>query len=93
MFASAYLSPGFFHALSPPTVVISADVRCSACGGRSGARTEPQSGDRSEASELHVFTHLAARHQSHELPAHGTCLHGYAVCSHCLTAAFEDFSV
>lgn len=82
--ASAYLSSRFIHVLSPPTVVICADVRCSACGGRSSARAEPQSGDRSEASELHFLTHLAARHQSHELPAHGTCHHGYPIGSHFL---------
>lgn len=58
---------------SPVSVsaVVSTDVRRRSRGGERRARAEPQSGDRREASELHLPAHLAARHQPHELPAHG----------------------
>lgn len=63
------------HALmfSPVSVsaVVSTDVRRRSRGGERRARAEPQSGDRREAAELHLPAHLAARHQPHELPAHG----------------------
>lgn len=53
------------------SAVVGPDVRCGSCGGERRARAEPQSGDRSEAAELHHAAHLAARDQPHELPTHG----------------------
>lgn len=51
--------------------VVGPDVRRGACGGERRTGAEPQPGDRSEAAQLHLPTHLAARDQPHELPAHG----------------------
>lgn len=55
--------------------VVGPDVRCSSRGGECRTGAEPQSGDRSEAAELHLPTHLAAWNQPHELPTHGTHIH------------------
>lgn len=72
---SAVLVIELIHALMflPVSVsaVVSIDVRRRSRGGERRARVEPQSGDRREAAELHLPAHLAARHQPHELPAHG----------------------
>lgn len=53
------------------TALVSADVRRGARGGGGGEGVEPQSGNRSEAAQLHLAADLAARDQPHELPAHG----------------------
>lgn len=59
------ISPG------PNAAVVGADVWCGARGGGGSAGTEPQSGNWSEAAQLHLASDLAARDESHELPAHG----------------------
>lgn len=59
------ISPG------PNAAVVGADVWCGARGGGGSAGIEPQSGNRSEAAQLHLASDLAARDESHELPAHG----------------------
>lgn len=57
---------------SPPfTALVSADVWCGACSGGGSEGIEPQSGNRSEATQLHLTSDLATRDQSYELPAHG----------------------
>lgn len=53
------------------TALVGADVRRRACGGGGGEGVEPQSGNRSEAAQLHLAADLAARDQPDELPAHG----------------------
>lgn len=53
------------------TALVSADVWCGACGGGGGEGIEPQSGNRSEAAQLHLTSDLATWDQPHELPAHG----------------------
>lgn len=59
------ISPG------PNAAVFGADVWCGARGGGGSAGIEPQSGNRSEAAQLHLASDLAAWDKSHELPAHG----------------------
>ncbi len=81
--ASPHLTPGPFLALLlslPPhfplvfsTALVGTDVWCGACGGGRGEGIEPQSGNRCEATQLHVTSDLATRDQSYELPAHGKC--------------------
>lgn len=52
--------------------VIRPHVWWRSCGGRRCAGAEPESGDRSEAAELHLPAHLAAWDKPHELPTNGT---------------------
>lgn len=59
------------HGSLSTTAIVSADVRRGARGGGGGEGVEPQSGNRSEAAQLHLAADLAARDQPHELPAHG----------------------
>lgn len=79
------LPPPFLH-LAPTTAVVSADVRCGACGGGGGEGVEPQSGNRSEAAQLHLAADLATRDQPDELPAHGKHLMNATapICASCL---------
>lgn len=71
------LSPLYLHlsllliSPGPNAAVVGADVWCSARGGGGSAGIEPQSGNRSEAAQLQLASDLAARDESHELPAHG----------------------
>lgn len=80
-----FLSSPYFHhpsCLSPlvhtyrlfsscSTALVCADVWCGACGGRGGEGVEPQSGNWSEAPQLHLTSDLATWDQSYELPAYG----------------------
>lgn len=69
---------------SPPsTALVSTDVWCGACGGGGSKGIEPQSGNRSEATQLHLTSDLATRDQSYELPAHGKCLINLHVSNMC----------
>lgn len=79
-------SPPSFPRLAPTTAVVSADVRCGACGGGGGEGVEPQSGNRSEAAQLHLAADLATRDQPDELPAHGKHLMNATarICASCL---------
>lgn len=73
-------SPSSFisHISSSSTALFGADVWCGACGGGGGEGIEPQSGNWSEATQLHLASDLATRDQPHELPAHGKCFHKWA---------------
>lgn len=84
--AFASIPPPPFPRLAPATAVVSADVRCGACGGGGGEGVEPQSGDRSEAAQLHLAADLATRDQPDELPAHGKHLMNATaqICASCL---------
>lgn len=53
------------------TALVCADVWCGACGGWGGKGIEPQSGNWSEAPQLHLTSDLATWDQSYELPAYG----------------------
>lgn len=80
------IPPPPFPRLAPTTAVVSADVRCGACGGGGGEGVEPQSGNRSEAAQLHLAADLATRDQPDELPAHGKRPMNAAarICASCL---------
>lgn len=65
------LATGSLYRFSFLAAVFGPDVRRGPRGGERRAGAEPQSGDRSEAAELLVTTHLAARNQPHELPPYG----------------------
>lgn len=75
-----------FLRLAPTTAFVSADVRCGACCGGGGEGVEPQSGNRSEAAQLHLAADLATRDQPDELPAHGKHLMNATarICASCL---------
>lgn len=62
------------------TALVSADVWCGACGGGGGEGIEPQSGNRSEATQLYLTSDMATRDQSYELSAHGNRLINLHVC-------------